>query len=61
MNELKSKLIIANELDEKNYQYLIGQVSEEAIQYALNELESTSKRPYLSNIFKLLDIEPRKG
>ncbi|ENX24855.1 hypothetical protein F892_00005 [Acinetobacter vivianii] len=56
---IKNKLIILNEADQKNYDYLIAQVDRVAIEYAINELESQNKRPYLSNIFKLLDIPPR--
>lgn len=56
---IKNKLIILNEADQKNYDYLIAQVDQVAIEYAINELESQNKRPYLSNIFKLLDISPR--
>lgn len=56
---IKNKLIIQNEVDQKNYDYLIAQVDQVAIEYAINELESQNKRPYLSNIFKLLDIPPR--
>ena len=57
---LKNKLIINNEIDQKNFDYLITQVDQVAIEYAINELESQNKRPYLSNIFKLLEIPPRQ-
>ena len=56
---LKNKLIINNEIDQKNFDYLITQVDQVAIEYAINELENQNKRPYLSNIFKLLEIPPR--
>ena len=56
---IKNRLIILNEVDEKNFDYLIAQVDQVAIEYAINELESQNKRPYLSNIFKLLEIPPR--
>ncbi len=59
LDTIKNKLIIQNEVDQKNYDYLIAQVDQVAIEYAINELESQNKRPYLSNIFKLLDIPPR--
>ena len=59
LNDLKNKVIINNEIDQKNFDYLITQVDQVAIEYAINELESQKKRPYLSNIFKLLDIPPR--
>ena len=58
-NSLKSKVILNNDIDQKNFDYLITQVDQVAIEYAINELESQNKRPYLSNIFKLLDIPPR--
>jgi len=56
---IKDRLILLNEVDQKNFDYLITQVDQVAIEYAINELESQKKRPYLSNIFKLLDIPPR--
>ena len=56
----KNKVIINNEIDQKNFDYLITQVDQVAIEYAINELESQNKRPYLSNIFKLLEIPPRQ-
>ena len=56
LNDLKNKVIINNEIDQKNFDYLITQVDQVAIEYAINELESQNKRPYLSNIFKLLEI-----
>ncbi|MVO43784.1 hypothetical protein GO864_17620 [Acinetobacter baumannii] len=59
LDSLKKQLIINNEVDQKNFDYLIAQVDQVAIEYAINELESQNKRPYLSNIFKLLDIPPR--
>lgn len=58
-NSLKSKVILNNDIDQKNFDYLITQVDQVAIEYAISELESQNKRPYLSNIFKLLDIPPR--
>ena len=60
LNDLKNKVIINNEIDQKNFDYLITQVDQVAIEYAINELESKNKRPYLSNIFKLLEIPPRQ-
>ena len=60
LNDLKNKVIINNEIDQKNFDYLITQVDQVAIEYAINELESQKKRPYLSNIFKLLEIPPRQ-
>lgn len=61
LNDLKNKVIINNEIDQKNFDYLIiTQVDQVAIEYAINELESQNKRPYLSNIFKLLEIPPRQ-
>lgn len=60
LNDLKNKVIINNEIDQKNFDYLITQVDQVAIEYAINELESQNKRPYLSNIFKLLEIQPRQ-
>ncbi len=57
LNDLKNKVIINNEIDQKNFDYLITQVDQVAIEYAINELESQNKRPYLSNIFKLLEIQ----
>ena len=59
-NSLKSKVILNNDIDQKNFDYLITQVDQVAIEYAISELESQNKRPYLSNIFKLLDIPPRQ-
>lgn len=58
--EMKNRLILLNEIDQKNFDYLITQVDQVAIEYAINELESQNKRPYLSNIFKLLEIPPRQ-
>ena len=60
LNDLKNKVIINNEIDQKNFDYLITQVDQVAIEYAINELESQNKRPYLSNIFQLLEIPPRQ-
>ena len=60
LNDLKNKVIINNEIDQKNFDYLITQVDQVAIEYAINELEIQNKRPYLSNIFKLLEIPPRQ-
>ena len=60
LNDLKNKVMINNEIDQKNFDYLITQVDQVAIEYAINELESQNKRPYLSNIFKLLEIPPRQ-
>jgi hypothetical protein len=60
LNDLKNKVIINNEIDQKNFDYLITQVDQVAIEYAINELESQNKGPYLSNIFKLLEIPPRQ-
>ena len=57
---IKDRLILLNEVDQKNFDYLITQVDQVAIEYAINELESQNKRPYLSNIFKLLEIPPRQ-
>lgn len=59
LNDFKNRLIVNNDIDQKNFDYLITQVDQVAIEYAINELESQNKRPYLSNIFKLLDIPPR--
>ncbi|KQQ65484.1 hypothetical protein ASF86_18565 [Acinetobacter sp. Leaf130] len=59
LDSLKKQLIINNDVDQKNFDYLIAQVDQIAIEYAIKELESQNKRPYLSNIFKLLDIPPR--
>ena len=59
-NSLKSKVILNNDIDQKNFDYLITQVDQVAIEYAISELESQNKRPYLSNIFKLLEIPPRQ-
>ena len=59
LNDFKNILIVNNDIDQKNFDYLITQVDQVAIEYAINELESQNKRPYLSNIFKLLDIPPR--
>jgi len=59
LNDVKNRLIVNNEIDQKNFDYLITQVDQAAIEYAINELESQNKRPYLSNIFKLLEIPPR--
>ena len=60
LDDLKSKVIIHNEIDQKNFDYLTTQVDQIAIEYAISELLSQNKRPYLSNIFKLLDIPPRQ-
>ena len=60
LNDLKNKVIINHEIDQKNFDYLITQVDQVAIEYAINELESQNKRPYLSNIFKLLETPPRQ-
>ena len=60
LNDLKNKVIINNEIDKKNFDYIITLVDQVAIEYAINELESQNKRPYLSNIFKLLEIPPRQ-
>lgn len=59
LNDFKNRLIVNNDIDQKNFDYLITQVDQVAIEYAINELVSQNKRPYLSNIFKLLDIPPR--
>lgn len=59
LNDFKNRLIVNNDIDQKKFDYLITQVDQVAIEYAINELESQNKRPYLSNIFKLLDIPPR--
>ncbi len=58
--ERASSVIINNDVDQKNYEYLLTQVDQVAIEYAVNELATQNKRPYLSNIFKVLDISPRK-
>ncbi|MGQ1273655.1 hypothetical protein ACT43X_18725 (plasmid) [Acinetobacter baumannii] len=58
MNQ-EEKIIVLNEIDQKNYEYLIQLVDESAIRYAIAELTAKNKRPYLSNIFKILDIPPR--
>ena len=60
LNDFKNRLIVNNDIDQKNFDYLITQVDQVAIEYAINELESQNKRPYLSNIFKLLEIPPRQ-
>ena len=57
--EVKNQVIILNEIDKKNYEYLIQLVDETAILYAIVEITNQNKRPYLSNIFKILDIPPR--
>lgn len=58
--ERAASVIINNDVDQKNYEYLLTQVDQFAIEYAVNELATQNKRPYLSNIFKVLDISPRK-
>lgn len=58
--EQAASVIINNDVDQKNYEYLLTQVDQVAIEYAVNELATQNKRPYLSNIFKVLDIPPRK-
>lgn len=58
--ERAASIIINNDVDQKNYEYLLTQVDQVAIEYAVNELATQNKRPYLSNIFKVLDISPRK-
>lgn len=58
--ERAASVIINNDVDQKNYEYLLTQVDQVAIEYAVNELATQNKRPYLSNIFKVLDISPRK-
>ena len=58
--ERGASVIINNDVDQKNYEYLLTQVDQVAIEYAVNELATQNKRPYLSNIFKVLDISPRK-
>ena len=58
--EQAASVIINNDIDQKNYEYLLTQVDQVAIEYAVNELATQNKRPYLSNIFKVLDIPPRK-
>ena len=58
--EQAASVIINNDVDQKNYEYLLTQVDQVAIEYAVNELATQNKRPYLSNIFKVLDISPRK-
>ena len=44
LNDLKNKVIINNEIDQKNFDYLITQVDQVAIEDAINELESQNKR-----------------
>lgn len=58
--ERAASVIINNDVDQKNYEYLLTQVDQVVIEYAVNELATQNKRPYLSNIFKVLDISPRK-
>ena len=58
--ERAASVIINNDVDQKNYEYLLTQVDQVAIEYAVNELATQNKRAYLSNIFKVLDISPRK-
>ena len=58
--ERAASVIINNDVDQKNYEYLLTQVDQVAIEYAVNELATQKTRPYLSNIFKVLDISPRK-
>lgn len=58
-NSIKNLVLLLNEIDQKNYEYLIQLVDENAIRYAVAEITSQNRKPYLSNIFKVLDIPPR--
>lgn len=60
LNSLENKLIINNDADRRNFNYLVSQVDQIAIEYAIAELKEKGKKPYLSNIFKLLEIKPQK-
>lgn len=53
---MKEQILILNEIDQKNYDYLMTLVDQSAIEYAIVELTQQNKRPYLSNIFKILEI-----
>lgn len=50
------EILILNEIDQKNYEYLMTLVDHSAVEYAIAELTNQNKRPYLSNIFKILEI-----
>lgn len=58
MNQKQANIevLILNEIDQKNYEYLMTLVDESAIEYAVSELSQQNKRAYLSNIFKILEI-----
>ena len=58
--ERAASVIINNDVDQKNYEYLLTKFYLVAFEYAENQLETKKTRPYLSNIFKVLDISPRK-
>lgn len=53
---MKEQILILNEIDQKNYEYLMTLVDQSAVEYAIVELMHQNKRPYLSNIFKILEI-----
>lgn len=53
---MKEQILILNEIDQKNYEYLMTLVDHSAVEYAIAELTHQNKRPYLSNIFKILEI-----
>lgn len=57
MTDSYTQVIILNDQDRKRFEYLQKQVDQSAIEYAIQELANKNKRPYLSNIFKLLDIQ----
>lgn len=58
-NKYDSQVLILNEIDQKNYEYLLQLVDEHAIHYAIEEIKKQNRKPYLSNIFKILDIPSR--
>lgn len=43
--ERAASVIINNDVDQKNYEYLLTQVDQVAIEYAVNELATQNKRP----------------
>ena len=45
LDDLKSKVIINNEIDQKNFDYLTTQVDQIAIEYAISCLLYTSPSP----------------
>lgn len=55
MKKINSIVIIQNELDERTLKWLISQVGEKKIYWAVGQLSGNTK-PYISNIVKKLGL-----